>query len=102
MDQYPWRFDSIHSHCHDDVIILYSILKNLKNFGLSRTSAARSNETRMFKKNRFERDLAKTSTKELVVIDISRCFSDNSSHYSCIGRYGRTKTYLLVSSFFLS
>jgi hypothetical protein len=25
MDLYPWRLDSIHSHCHDDVI---SILNN--------------------------------------------------------------------------
>jgi hypothetical protein len=40
MDWYPWSFDSIHSHCHDDVIILYSILKN-KNLGYRRTSAVR-------------------------------------------------------------
>jgi hypothetical protein len=27
MDLYPWRFDSIHSHCHDDVISIFNILK---------------------------------------------------------------------------
>jgi hypothetical protein len=41
MDLYPWRFDSIHSHSYDDGIIFYSILKE---FGLSRTSATRSEE----------------------------------------------------------
>jgi hypothetical protein len=29
MELYPWRFDSIHSHCHDDVILILNILKNL-------------------------------------------------------------------------
>jgi hypothetical protein len=38
-DQYPWRFDSIHPHCNDDVI---SILNILKEFCLLRTSATRS------------------------------------------------------------
>jgi hypothetical protein len=28
MDLYPWRFDSIHSHCHDDVNSILNILKN--------------------------------------------------------------------------
>jgi hypothetical protein len=28
MELYPWSFDSIHFHSYDDVIILYSILKN--------------------------------------------------------------------------
>jgi hypothetical protein len=31
-DRYPWRFDSIHSHCHDDVILILDILKNFKEF----------------------------------------------------------------------
>jgi hypothetical protein len=42
MELYPWRFDSIHPHCHDDV---NSILNILKNFGLSRTSATCSEKT---------------------------------------------------------
>jgi hypothetical protein len=29
-DRYPWSFDSIHSHCHDDVILILNILKNFK------------------------------------------------------------------------
>jgi hypothetical protein len=32
MELYLWSFDSIHSHCHEDGIILYSILKNFKEF----------------------------------------------------------------------
>jgi hypothetical protein len=27
MDLYPWSFDSINSHCHDDVISILNILK---------------------------------------------------------------------------
>jgi hypothetical protein len=42
MELYPCRFDSIHCHCHDD---MNSILNILKNFGLSRTSATRSEKT---------------------------------------------------------
>jgi hypothetical protein len=42
MELYPWSFDSIHSHCHEDGIISYSILKE---FGLSRTSATCSKRT---------------------------------------------------------
>jgi hypothetical protein len=38
----PWIFNSIHSHCQDDV---NSILNISKNFGLSGTSAAHSKET---------------------------------------------------------
>jgi hypothetical protein len=49
MDLYPWSFDSVHSHCHDDVI---SILNILKNFGLSR---AHLRDT--FKKSQNQRDL---------------------------------------------
>jgi hypothetical protein len=41
MDRYPWRFDSIHSHSYDDV---NSFSFNSKEFGLSRTSAARREE----------------------------------------------------------
>jgi hypothetical protein len=29
-NQYPWRFDSIHSHCHEDGIIFHSILKEFQ------------------------------------------------------------------------
>jgi hypothetical protein len=29
MELYPWSFDSIHSHCHEDVILILNILKNL-------------------------------------------------------------------------
>jgi hypothetical protein len=38
-DPYLLSFDSIHSHCHEDGIILYSILKE---FWVSRTSATHS------------------------------------------------------------
>jgi hypothetical protein len=31
-NRYPWRFDSIHSHSYDDVIIFHSILNILKEF----------------------------------------------------------------------
>jgi hypothetical protein len=49
MDLYPWRFDSIHSHCHDDVIIF------LKEF-LIIWAIAHLRDT--FIKSRFEQDLA--------------------------------------------
>jgi hypothetical protein len=39
MDLYPWSFDSIHSHCHDDMIIF---LKEFLIIWVSRTSATRS------------------------------------------------------------
>jgi hypothetical protein len=29
---YPWRFDSIHSHCNDDMISILNILKNFHRF----------------------------------------------------------------------
>jgi hypothetical protein len=32
MDLYAWSFDSIHSHCHDDVNAILNILKNFKEF----------------------------------------------------------------------
>jgi hypothetical protein len=44
MELYPWRFDSIHSHCHEDGIIFYSILTE---FELTRTSATRSKNVRV-------------------------------------------------------
>jgi hypothetical protein len=49
MELYPWSFDSIHSHCHPDVILIVNILKYFKEFGLYRllrTSAMQKNETR--------------------------------------------------------
>jgi hypothetical protein len=52
MEQYPWRFDSIHSHCHDDVISILNILKNFQRFW------AIAHLRGVFKKNRFERELA--------------------------------------------
>jgi hypothetical protein len=36
------RFNIIYSHCHEDGIIFHSILKNFKDFGLSRTSTTHS------------------------------------------------------------
>jgi hypothetical protein len=39
MELYPWRFDSIHSHCHDDVISVLNILKEFWAYrGVWRTS----------------------------------------------------------------
>jgi hypothetical protein len=48
------RFNTF-SHCHDDVKFSTSILKNL---GYRAPPRQNKNETRAFKKNRFERDLA--------------------------------------------
>jgi hypothetical protein len=51
------RFNTF-SHCHDDVKFYISILKNL---GYRAPPQQNKNETRAFKKNRFERDLAPMS-----------------------------------------
>jgi hypothetical protein len=45
MDLYPWRFDSILSHCHDDVISILNILKNFPCREVSRTSGTSSEKT---------------------------------------------------------
>jgi hypothetical protein len=55
MDLYPWSFDSIHSHCHNDMIIF------LKEFLII---WANGHLRGVFKKNRFERKLAKRYIRE--------------------------------------
>jgi hypothetical protein len=56
MDLYPWSFDSIHSHCHDDVNSILNIFRIiLKNFGLSQGIAHLRG---VFKKCQFGRELA--------------------------------------------
>jgi hypothetical protein len=52
MELYPWRLDSRHSHCHDDMISILNILKNFQRFW------AIAHLRGVLKKNRFERDLA--------------------------------------------
>jgi hypothetical protein len=57
MDLYPWSFDSIHSHCHDDMIIF------LKEFLII---WAITHLRDAFKKCHNERDLAVTDSSESI------------------------------------
>jgi hypothetical protein len=54
MDLYPWSFDSIHSHCHDDVISILNILKEFLIIFLVARYRARDQKTQ------FEREPAQS------------------------------------------
>jgi hypothetical protein len=57
MELYPWRFDSLHFHCHDDV---NSILHNFKEFW------AIAHLRNMFKINRNEWEPADRSYRNVL------------------------------------
>jgi hypothetical protein len=59
MDLYPWSFDSIHPHCHDDVILILNILQYFEEFW----AIAHLRDT--FKKSRNEQDLAANESERL-------------------------------------